>query len=119
MSKEAYHMAKETCYMHKRKPYRYAGIPEVCVSVKRTLFIWQKRPVTVTTLHYYYTAKEPYAYRAGKGGLCIPQKSPMHTAKEACVYGKRALFIRQRRPVYTAKEACAYGKGGELALAYR
>ena len=58
-----------------------ATVPEECVSVKRDLFIRQKRPI--------HTAKETFSF--GKRGLFIRQKRPIHTAKEAYSYGKRGL----------------------------
>ena len=76
-AKETYILGKETNYC--------ISIPEVCVSVERDLFIWQKRPI--------HMAKETYEYTG------MP---------EVCVSVKRDLYVRQKRPfelVCTAKEA--------------
>jgi len=47
--------------------------------------------------------------RAAGYALSIPQKSPVYSAKEPCLFHKRALSIPQS-PVYSAKEPCLFRK---------
>jgi len=61
VKKETYVYGKRGLCVRQKRQKRpiEISIPEVCVCVRRGLFIWQKRPI--------YTAKEAYLH--GKTGL--------------------------------------------------
>jgi hypothetical protein len=83
-AKEAYSYGKRGLFIRQKRPIKILALQitalcpivhlrKVCVSVKRDLFIWQKRPI--------YMTKEAYAY--GKRDLFIRQKRPIYMTTEA------------------------------------
>ena len=65
------------------------SIPEVCINVKRALFIRQKRPITRTKETYRYTGIPEVC------GMHKCQERPNMCAKETYSYGKRGLLPHQ------------------------
>jgi hypothetical protein len=69
------------------------GIPEVCVSVKRDLFVWQKRPIEMISIsEVCVRVKRGLPY--GKRDLLHAQKRPTNTSiPEVCVRVKREVLF--------------------------
>ena len=85
-----YIMYLDHVQVHDVSPRTANASISVCASVKRGLFIWQKRPI--------HMEKEAYQH-SHTSGMRKCQKRPIHMAKEAYSYGKRGLFIWQKRPI--------------------
>ena len=68
--------------LHTQKRPTDTGIPEVCISVKRDLRLWQKRPITHTkeTYRHWHTWAPSVCHSVNPPGGY--QYSPAHTKKK-------------------------------------
>ena len=108
----------------------FAG-PGVCVSVKRDLFICQKRPIHSNgkrdlfiwpnrgLITFAYLSGALAAARAHACNACqlVPRCASVLQETYSCA--KRDLFMCQKRPVHVPKETYSYGKKRPIHMAKR
>ena len=74
------------------------SIPEVCVSVKRDLFLWQKRPMDMAKETYFYGKRDLFIWPKRPTQMSIPEVRVCVSVKRGLPYGERDLLYAQKRP---------------------